>query len=306
MKRMMAILLALALLLPAAACADGLGGLRDALTNQAGVGIPDPASLLGAPGELIQENYEFVEGYYFSVYRYAQPQGETVDAFFDHYEQLVEARGLETEHEQIEGYDALLVFVDDDHCAVLIPDFDGEVLLLVSNGTRFDGAQAASNPSIAAPAATAEPEDEGYFLRVTRNGRQLEYEWSSGDISVKESTRMTGTSKSFEINCYFQRAAVTLMTLSFPNYAQAGDEFYVTSKSLLDGLYFYTAEEGSLVFYDSQYHHQMKSSRDFFRVRITRMESTDAGLVIEGTFEGSFNNGETVYEDGSFRVRGYD
>lgn len=303
MRRLTALLLSLVLFLPAAAGASGLGGLRDAVLSQSGGSIPDPASLLGQEGELIRENYEFIEGYYFSAYLYPQPTNETTEDFLDHYEQLVEARGLEKQMTQIEGYDGLAVFVDDDHCAILIPDFDGKILLLVSNGTDFNGA---SKSASASPTAAPEPEEAGYYLRVKRNGRQLEYAWNSHQTSCKEVTRSIGTSKSFEISCIFQRAEITLFTLCFPNYAQTGDEFYVTPNSLIDGLYFYTAEEGSLVFYDASYEHKMKGGKDFFRVSITRMEHTEDGLVIEGAFEGSFQNGTILYEEGSFRVLGYD
>lgn len=296
--RLLALLLAM-LLLPGAASASSL---LDLLRQQQEI-VPDPAALLGE-GELFAEHYELLEGFFFTAYRYPLPAGQdALDGFVATYLAQAAERGFTADSVTIEdckGY--LLTGSNASEGAVLLPDFYGDTVLLVSEGLSFEGAPA-STSATAAPTTTAAPEQDNY-ISFTRNGREMSYTWPAGSICMKESTRSIGTSVSFEISCHFKRQPITYFALSFPVYAQAGDEFYVTSDSLLDGINFYTAEEGSLVFYDSPYYHQMTSSRDYLRISITSMENTSRGLLLEGTFSGSFNGGETLYENGSFRVLG--
>jgi len=284
---MVALILVLAVLLPAAACATGLSGLGggglSGLTDGADGVVPDPAELLGREGKVLQENYQFAAEYICTAYTYPLP--EDMDAFKAAYAKQAEESGFAVNETGVEGYGALKLSLSDGTYALLLPDFDGVALLLVQNGMTF-----------------GEPKPEGFYLSMKRNGRELSVSFGSHETSCKEVSRLTGTSRSFQIEYYFSRAEITLFQLCFPSYAQAGDTFYVTKDSLLDGLYLYTNEEGSLVFYDSPYHHQMKNSKDYFRVQITGMYSTSDGLVIEGTFDGSFNKGKTLYTDGSFRV----
>ena len=74
----------------------------------------------------------------------------------------------------------------------------------------------------------------------------------------------------------------------------------------MDGVSLYTAQEGFLVEYDLSIAHQMESDEDHLRIKINAMYEADGGTVIEGEFDGSFNRGETVYADGSFRVLLFD
>ncbi|MCI6378285.1 MAG: hypothetical protein MR842_11130 [Clostridiales bacterium] len=290
MKRMAALTLALAMLLPALACASGLSGLSggglsglSGLSGEANGVVPDPAESLGQEGKILKENYQFAAGYVCTAYAYPLP-GDA-DAFKAAYAKQAKENGFAVDEVAVEGYGALKLSLSDGTYALLIPDFDGAMLLLVQNGMTF-----------------GEPKPEGFYLSMKRNGRELEATFGSRETSCKEVTRSKGTSRSFEINFRFSRAEITLFTLRFPSYAQAGDTFYVTKDSLIDGLYLYTSEEGSLVFYDSPDHHKMKNGKDYFRVQITDMYNTPDGLVIEGEFDGSFNKGGTLYTDGSFRV----
>ena len=289
-KRMLALILALAVLLPAAACAAGLSGLGggglsglNGLSGGADGVVPDPAELLGREGKVLQENYQFAAEYICTAYTYPLP--EDMDAFKAAYAKQAQENGFSVAETQVEGYGALQLSLSDGTSALLVPDFDGAALLLVQNGMTF-----------------GEPKPEGFYLSMKRNGRELKATFGSNETSCKEVSRLTGSSRSFQIEYYFSRAEITLFQLCFPSYAQAGDTFYVTKDSVIDGLLLYTNEETFLVFYDDSYGHQMKNSKDYFRVQITDMYSTPDGLVIEGTFDGSFNKGETLYTDGSFRV----
>ncbi|MCC8046073.1 MAG: hypothetical protein LIP12_11325 [Clostridiales bacterium] len=286
------IALVLAMGCPGMAYASGLSGLESSEGGLSGLTeeenendsvVPDPEEILGEEAVSIQEDYAYSNSYICTAYMYAQP--DDLIAFTESYLEAAEANGFTAEEETIEGYSAWTLTCTDGSYAIFIPDFDGQVLLLVENGMEF-----------------GEKQPEGYYLTMKRNGRELNATWDDKETSCTEVSRSTGTSKSFEISYYFSRAEITLFELRFPNYAQAGDEFYVTKDSLMDGLYLYTSEEGSLVFYDSSHHHQMENSNDYFCVKITDMYENSDGTVIEGIFEGSFNKGTTTYMDGSFRV----
>lgn len=298
MKRLFSLLLVLMLVLSLPSAA-GASSLRDLLLSSRDE-LPDPAVQLGE-GELFAEHYELVTGYFFTAYRYAAPEGtDALQAFTETYLSEAGALGFLADPFTMEGSDGyLLTREGEDMGAVLLPDFYGDVVLLVSEGLAFAGAPEGGSVT---PQATAAP--EGSWIRFTRNGREMSYTWAPGEICMTEQRRSTGTSTSFDITCFFERQPITLFTLRFPNYAAAGDTFRITESKLLDGVYLYTKEEGSLVFYNSPNHHQMESSRDGLTITITRMESTPEGLVAEGTFSGSFNNGSTLYENGSFRVLG--
>lgn len=285
MKKLFVWLLCAAMLVSCAG-AEGLSGLSgigglpkiDAAADiNAGV-LPDPANLLGTEGTLYAEDYLFAAGYVCSVYLY-QPGG-TAD-FLAEYQAQAEANGYTVTGTEVEGYAALALTYGEQK-ALLLPEYDGYIMLLVENGMVF-----------------GEPLPEGNYLQFTRNGRKIT---SAGAPECEKGRRSTGTSTYYEISYYFTEEPITLFKLEFPDYAQTGDEFHVTKSSLIDGLYFYTAQESHLVFYNSGYDHQMTSSSDFFTVKITKLEKTSDRVYIEGTFEGSFNAGDTLYEDGSFRA----
>jgi len=286
-KQLLAFLLALVLALPAPVCASGLSGLGgDGLSGlhagESGV-LPDPGEILGEEGSIVKENYSFAANYLCTAYAY--PLAKDADAFRQEYISRARRGGFAAEETTVEGYDALRLALPDGAYALLLPDFDGQMLLLVQKGMAF-----------------GQPKPEGFYLRMKRNGRELSASFGSHETSCRETTRSTGSSHSFEISYYFSRAEITLFELRFPSYAQAGDTFYVTKDSLLDGMYLYTSEEETLVFFDSPYYHHMKNSKDYFRVHITDMVKTSDGLVIEGEFDGSFDKGQILYTDGSFRV----
>ena len=55
-----------------------------------------------------------------------------------------------------------------------------------------------------------------------------------------------------------------------------------------------------------EYHNELKGSGDYFLLTITGREKTNFGERISATFEGSFNYGKTVFENGVFSVDCYD
>lgn len=78
--------------------------------------------------------------------------------------------------------------------------------------------------------------------------------------------------------------------------------FTSNKNNLTDGMVLYTSEEEYLMLNSLSNAHQFQSNSDFFTIEITGVEKEDNQIILEGTFEGSFNNGQTTYEDGSFRV----
>ena len=281
MKKL-ALLLCL-MLLPCVAFAGGLpdigGGLPTITTTDTGdAGIlPDPADLLGE-GTLFAQDYAYA-GFTSTVYLYKLPAN--AEAFLTEYQSLATANGFAVENTTADGF-AALSLTHSGKKALLFPEYSGSVMLMVENGMVF-----------------GEPLPEGNYVQFTRNGRKIT---STQEPSCYKKTRSIGTSHMCAISTYFSEEPITGFSLAFPDHAQTGDEFRVTKGNLMDGLYFYTTEEGHLIFYNVAEDTNLLSSEDFFVVRITKMEKDADTAYIEGTFEGSFNRGELLYEDGSFRV----
>lgn len=302
-KLVLVFLLVFALVFPTASAwaseeeGGGLGGLtggglsgllseEEQPTGDPGV-VVDPAELLGTAGRVLQEEYQFSSNYVCTAYVYGMPAD--LDGFITAYTQQMADNGFAAEQTLVDGADGWSYTWTDGTYALLVPDFEGSVLLLVQDGMTF-----------------GEPLPDGYYIRFERNGRSLEGTWSSGEASCEETRRLTGTSHSFSITYYFSRAEITYFSLEFPSYALAGDEFYVTRHNLIDGVTFYTNEESFLVNHDLSRAHQMESDEDHLRIKVNAMYEADGGTVIEGEFDGSFNRGETIYSDGSFRVLLFD
>lgn len=273
------------MLLPCVAFAGGLpdigGGLPVITTTETGDAgvLPDPADLLGE-GTLFAEDYAYA-GFTSTVYLYKLPAN--AEAFLTEYQALATTNGFAVENTTADGF-AALSLTHGGKKALLFPEYSGAVMLMVENGMVF-----------------GEPLPEGNYVQFTRNGRKITSTQTQKPSCYKE-TRSIGTSHMFKIKAIFEEEPITRLELAFPDHAQTGDEFRVTKGNLMDGLYFYTTEEGSLIFYNVAEDANLLSSEDFFVVKITKMEKTTDKAYIEGTFEGSFNRGELLYEDGSFRV----
>ncbi len=291
MKRFLALFLILSCCLCATASAGGLSGLGgngagglSGLTQPeaapSGV-LPDPEGILNTKGTVLAEDYVFSADYVCTAYTYPMP-GD-MDRFLATYADAAKAAGYTMTEETVDGQPGWRFALSDEEYALMVPHFDGKLLLLVKNGMEFGQAL-----------------PEGYYLQVWRNGRKLFQE----NPECEETRGDFGSSiKALSVKCFFSRSEITLFTLKFPNYAQAGDEFYVTSHKGNDKLYFYTTEETFLVNYDNK-DNALEGSGDYLRIKITSTypNKKDDGTVIEGVFDGSFNRGKTVYSDGSFRV----
>lgn len=280
MKKL-ALLLCL-ILLPCAASAGGLpvigGGLPNitpTVTGDAGV-LPDPADFLGE-GTVFAQDYLY-SGFTFTVYLYKIPGN--VSAFLTEYRTLAQANGFAVENTQTEGFDVLSLTYGGKK-ALLFPEYSGSTMLMVENGMVF-----------------GEPLPEGNYVQFTRNGRKVS---PVRRLSCKKEWVHDAM---YYIQCWFDESSVDMLTLKFPDYVQTGDEFLVKKGQLMNSIYLYTDTDGLLISYNSSSspNYGFKNSDDYFRIKITKVEKTSGSTLIEGTFEGSFNRGEVVYEDGSFRV----
>lgn len=280
MKKLLCVLICAVMLMCSSALAAGLpqisGGTLPAINGGGTTGVlPDPADLLGREGEIFERNYEYGVGYTCTVYLYPQPADTS--AFLTAYQQSAEANGFKVDFGQSSGEEAMQLTCGG-KTALLFPNYSGTTMLMVENGMTF-----------------GEALPEGCYAQVTRNGRKM----ATNDPGCNKSSYPFDA---YEMVFCFDEAPISYMNLDFPDYAQEGDYFHLTRDDLEDGLIFYTEEEEFLIYRDYEYDNRLESLADYFTLEITKMEKTNTHVYIEGTFEGSFDAGEILYEDGSFRV----
>ena len=248
----------------------GLPNINGGTTGDPGV-LPDPAELLGE-GTIFAEDYDYA-GFTSTVYLYKIPAD--VNSFLASYQSLAAANGFAAEQVTADGFMALSLTYEGKR-ALLFPEYSGSAMLMVENGMVF-----------------GEPLPEGNYVQFTRNGRKINIVSS---ISCKKEFVHDWM---YYIQCWFDESPIDYFVLKFPDYAQAGDEFHINKKKSMNSLYLYT-DDDLLIYYNST--NGFKNSEDFFNIKITKVEKTGGSVLIEGTFEGRFNRGELLYEDGSFRV----
>lgn len=287
MKKLLLLLLCLTML-SGTAMAGGLpnlsGGtlplLNPAQQGDAGV-LPDPAEVLGAEGTVFAEDYAYTATYLCTVYTY--PPCADSAAFVSAYQALAAANGFAAENTQVDGFQALKLSYGGQY-ALLFPEYSSAVMLMVPNGMVF-----------------GEPLPEGNYVSFTRNGRTIST-GPNAKVSLHKGKGMYGMGDTFEIVCYFEEQPVGHFVLNLPSYAIEGDSFYCTQNALEELVQFYTDTDEYMVFWDDSYGDDLEGSKDFFSLKITRMIKEEDYVLIEGAFEGTFGNGELVYEKGSFRA----
>lgn len=288
MKRLLVWLLILALMLPASACAGGLGGLKEngklsALTGEKAdpYYVPDPAMYydVGA-GEVIERDYAFTEDFICTVYAYPLPEFDYAFEYCD----AAETLGFVTEYVRVEGYEAIKLSLEDGRYALLIPDFDGTMLMLVQNGLSY-----------------GVPNSDRFYLSVTRNGEPLSCVFQDGEISCRKVTSADETQYDIEITGTFSNADISTLVLRFPYDLEPGDYSSARYSKLKSELYLYTEEEGRLVDYGSE-QNRLTSEKDYLSLWIFSMYESEEGLVIGGEFYGLFDDGNIFYNDGMFHI----
>lgn len=278
MKRCFALFLALLLLLSAApAFAAGLSGLGggglSGLVSDKNEPLPDPSEALDELGSLLMADYAFSEDYLCDAYVYNRPG--SVNTFIDKYTQLCRNAGYSVAETTVDGAAGYMIKNSSDPYALLVTDFEGQMLLLVEKGMDFT------------------PEKRTNYATCLYNGRECELEVVD-----------TGTwafVNAYEIMFKAKSAPFKYLTLYFPQYARSGDEFNVDKNSFIEGFEVSLNNDGWLVSSQQKYYggrdDEIESGKDFGRLEITTLEDTDDGLLVEGLFSGSFNKGALVIED---------
>ena len=141
MKKMLSLVLALMLCMAcAAASAAGFSGLSgggfSGLSVSGGAeALPDPAKVTDSYGTLMQADYAFSSDYLCDAYIYERPR--TINAFTDEYFSLCRKAGYTVTETTVDGVNAYSIQADDAHYALLVTNFDGQMLLLVQKGMDF-------------------------------------------------------------------------------------------------------------------------------------------------------------------------
>lgn len=279
MKKLFALFLALMLCLPCtAAFAEGLSGLGGG--GLAGLGcsgspepLPDPAEALDAFGTLLQADYAFADDYTCDAYVYARPG--SVSSFIDKYTQICRSAGYSVAETTVDGAAGYSIQNGDGTYALLVTDFDGQMLLLVQEGMDFT------------------PEKRTNYATCLYNGRECELEFSS--------SRAWAFVNSYGVTFKASRAPFKYIRLDFPQYARSGDVFYVDKDSFIEGFEVLFESEDWLVSSQQKYYggrdDEIESRNDFGRLELYTVEDTEDGILVEGCFSGSFKSGDIVFED---------
>ena len=278
MKKFFALFIALTLCLTcAAAHAAGLSGLGggglDGLIPAKNGPLPDPSEALGELSTLLQENYAFADDYICDAYIYSRPG--SVNNFVDKYTQLCRDAGYTLAQTTVDGADGYSIQNGSGKYALLVPDFDGQRLLLVQKGMDFT------------------PEKRTNYATCLYNGRECELTASSTDTWAFANT--------YKIMFKAQRAPFKYITLYFTQHARSVDEFYVDKNTFIEGFEVSLDNETWLVSSQQKYYggrdDEIESSKDFGRLVITTLKDTEDGILVEGKLSGSFGKGSTVIED---------
>lgn len=124
MKRALCIAICLLLL-----CATALGASGELV-------LPDPSEALGQAGTLLRTDYPFSEDYLCDAYTYPLP--DDADAFLARYAELAENSGFSLTACVADGVDAYRIErADSPLHALLFPEYQGKLLLLVPEGMRL-------------------------------------------------------------------------------------------------------------------------------------------------------------------------
>lgn len=281
MKKLFALLLALSLCLAcAAASAAGLSGLGGG--GLAGLGggstdepMPDPSKVLDSYGQLLQADYAFAEDYLCDAYVYERPSN-TSD-FIDRYTTACRKAGYSVTETTVDGAAGYSIQNGSGTYALLVPDFDGQLLLLVQKGMDFDY------------------QERTNYAACVYNNRDYE-------LSVF-STDDYASTNSYSISFKAERAPFKYIDIYFPQHARSGDVFSVSGQKYIEGFeasldnsrWLVSSVEGLTSNY--RYDDIDPKSDDFATLELYTVKETDDGLLVEGCFNCTCDSGDTVFED---------
>ncbi len=270
-------LLCFLLCMPCFAWAQGLGGLSDGLPDvtasdeegDPGV-LPDPADLLDSEGTLFADDYNFATDFICSVYTYDLAD----DDFLADYLDLAEANGFTASETTVEGYDAYRLEYED-LAALLLPDYDGVMMLLVQNGIVF-----------------GEPLPE-YYVRMVYNGREV--------LTDELDFMRSYDAYQYKFEYFDTEQSPSHFQMRFPKSMRDGDDITWTPDDPPE--YLYVSAGSILMNYQSfTSRGEWGGSDDFFQLKIVTKEDTPEGLIIEGRFSAVLDYASITIENGAFRI----
>lgn len=256
---------------------DGLG--MNTNSSSTSSELPDPAQALDVFGTLVSSNYEFSEGYVCNVYAYEKPNNTS--AFIDKYSGICRQAGYTVTEATIDGQNGFTIQSGDGLYAMLFPSVNDQILFMVQTGMDFTLKTRIN------------------YATCVYNNR--EYEYTKGNYGSDTYYFYNGVDV-WDIMLHAEgNAPHDWISLDIPMYISEGDEFYVTDGDVIPG-FGLMIPSGYLLepIGDSNYH--VRGYDDFAHLVITRYEETDRGVLIEGVFNGSFDEGEMVFENLTFSV----
>ena len=277
MKKMLSFVLALTLCMAcAAASAAGFSGLSVGgfCGLSAGGGaeaLPDPAKVTDSYGTLMQADYAFSSDYLCDAYIYERPR--TISIFTDEYFSLCRKAGYTVTETTVDGVNAYSIQADDAHYALLVTNFDGQMLLLVQKGMDFS------------------PMARTNYATIVYDHRDYEMElWYTNSYSGD-----------WELTFKTERAPFSHLTIYIPPYARTGDVFYTDHKGQADGFSLMRDSNDFLV-YDGGVSDRIFDPGEYAQMTLTKVEATDDSVLVEGVIEGNFYGGPVI-EDFIFSGR---
>ena len=280
MKKMLTLLLSavlcLSLSVGLAAGLSGLGGNGLAgLSTGTNAPMPDPSKVLDSYGQLLQADYAFSADYLCDAYVYKNPSN--INDFIDRYTTTCRKAGYSVTQTTVDGAAGYSIQNDSSTYALLIPNFDGQLLLLVQKGMDFDY-QKRTN-----------------YATCVYNNRDY-------DLSVYFTDEWASTS-SYSITFKAERAPFKLISLYFPQHARSGDVFSVGGQKYIKGFevsldndrWLVSSVEGLTSNY--RYDDMDPKSDDYATLELYTVKDTDDGLLVEGCFNCTCDSGKTVIED---------
>lgn len=280
---LLCVLLCFQIGMPCFASASGLEGLKGGLPDIGAFGdgsdsgdpgvLPDPAELLGdgAEGTLYAEDYDFDTDFICNVYTYDVAD----DDFLDDYVARAEANGFTASETTVEGYDAYRLEYGD-LAALLLPDYEGVMMLLVQNGIEF---------------GESLPE---YYVRMVYNGRKV----LTDEVDFMKSY----DAYQYKFEYFDAEQEPSYFVMRFPKSMRAGDDCTWTPDSVPDYLYVYDGDKILMNYQDFTRSGEWGGSDDFFQLKIVTKEETPQGLLIEGRFSAMLDYASITIENGSFRI----
>lgn len=286
MKKIWILLTSMMLLLTGVASASGLGGLSGG-GNGSGLSglsaghsglLPDPCLAIDdydGVGTLYMKDYQFSADYLCDAYIYPRQPSK----FIGDYTVVLREFGYTMTETTVDGLAGYSIQNGDGKVALLVPNFEGNLLLLVENGMDF----------VLMDVCT-----------VTYNG--ADYHMSLYFTDTPDNYPHDRWGMTFKVeNGYFER-----LSIDIPKDVRSGSSYEIMDESdCFDGLKmdYYRNYDFKTLLYDSVVLYRsdgIENSRDYATFYISRVEDTPYGRLIVGTFECRFYKGADVFEGGEF------